>query len=311
MSIKGPLFLIGAPRSGTSSVFSAMRKATDSWSMPSEGSYIWNKLVHPANHDWKGEMLNNLSDRERQWVIDTYYHYSLPSQFWNRISTDMPSLKSGFGAWLRSLARLYLQKPVLVAQSLRFKRGIDIFVIEKSVRAGLWIDQLSDIFPNIHYIHLTRNPLDCLSSMKASWSIPERFKEYRIPGKGILVNGNYIRDWCFSMPPSINLAKAYDSIDEIVCLQWIAIQESILQYTQSHPEKVDLIKVEDLTGKATGTMKLNRLLRQYDSHSKPIMDISEKLNKNPDRDNQETIIIPHRLIQKINEISYALGYRKM
>jgi hypothetical protein len=86
--IKEPVFIVGAPRSGTSLLFHILRTSQPFWSLPSEGQHIWDTACHPSRRDWDSEECHfpdALSDTARKHVGLLYEQQSMPSWFWRRV----------------------------------------------------------------------------------------------------------------------------------------------------------------------------------------------------------------------------------
>jgi hypothetical protein len=65
-----PIFLLGCPRSGTSVLFTAMRKSPAIGALPGEGHVLWEEFSHPRFRDWESNALGpaDVCERERDYL---------------------------------------------------------------------------------------------------------------------------------------------------------------------------------------------------------------------------------------------------
>lgn len=72
-----PVFILGAPRSGTSMFFQLLRASQELGALPGEGHDIWRALHHPRWRGWKSDVVEKAFPGERRYVSARFYaHFS-------------------------------------------------------------------------------------------------------------------------------------------------------------------------------------------------------------------------------------------
>jgi hypothetical protein len=72
-----PVFILGAPRSGTSLLFHLLRSSPDLGSLPGEGHNVWRAFHHPRRSGWQSDAIGPGAVRfgERRFVNAYFYSY--------------------------------------------------------------------------------------------------------------------------------------------------------------------------------------------------------------------------------------------
>jgi sulfotransferase family protein len=76
-----PVFVIGAPRSGTTMVFHVLRASARLGSLPGEGHDIWRALHHPRLSGWESDRVTEARAGERRFVSARFYAHFDESRF--------------------------------------------------------------------------------------------------------------------------------------------------------------------------------------------------------------------------------------
>ena len=72
-----PVFILGAPRSGTSMFFQLLRGCDELGALPGEGHDIWRALHHPRWRGWRSDAVDHPLFGERRFVNARFYaHFS-------------------------------------------------------------------------------------------------------------------------------------------------------------------------------------------------------------------------------------------
>jgi hypothetical protein len=68
-----PVFVLGAPRSGTSMLFQILRSSGELGSLPGEGHDIWRALHHPRWTGWRSDAVQRARRGERRFVSARFF----------------------------------------------------------------------------------------------------------------------------------------------------------------------------------------------------------------------------------------------
>jgi len=246
-----PIFIIGAPRSGTSILFTTLSKSQELWSTYQE-SQIWSDAI-PHNWSDMGEYTDSSAyTEELKELIHNYF--------------------------LERARNVIDYKAVYLADIDDKPEGIRF--IEKTPITCLKLDLVSRLYPDALFIYLKRNGLDVINSVLRAWE-PENdslFLKAEIPpgvaqpnGKAfqwrrLLPHGlrNYIAKprtettpfrWWGLLPPGW---KDYitKSPAEIAAFQWIVGNESALDAFKNIARERQLtVSYEDLVNCPEKTLR--------------------------------------------------------
>jgi hypothetical protein len=103
-----PIFIIGCPRSGTSLLFSLLRKHPELAALSGEGHVLWNAYQHPAAKGWSSDRATaaDIRPREPRYLYDTIARVAGPRRFLDK--TPKNCLKIPYLAHLFRNARFVL-----------------------------------------------------------------------------------------------------------------------------------------------------------------------------------------------------------
>ena len=93
--IDSSLIIVGCPRSGTSLLYNILSEIPSLWALGYESKAIIERYHHPSVANWSsGELTgSDLSQESRSWMLDTFFKYSAPGSFWQKVN------------WLRNQVR--------------------------------------------------------------------------------------------------------------------------------------------------------------------------------------------------------------
>lgn len=188
MIAEKPIFIIAAPRSGSTLLFETLMRHRQLWSFGDEG-HAWIEK-HPKLRPVKGGVASN-----------------------RLTGTDLDD------ALTKQLKQDMLQG-LISAQGDRVNSDVGaIRLLEKTPKNCLRIPFIDTIYPDARYIYLYRDPKESISSIIEGW-IHQRFVTY---GDVRLVHGR----WCFLRPPGWqNMLNR--PLHEIAAFQWQTCQDIIL-----------------------------------------------------------------------------------
>ncbi len=185
-----PLFIVSAPRSGSSLLFENLSKFEEIWSIGQESHDIETEIsyLHPASHGYESNRLTEVSVA---------------------VAADV---RRWFAQRLQNKDKVLYAKMESPPKTVRF--------LEKTPKNSLRIPFLKKVFPQARFIFLYRDPLENISSLLEFWR-SNRFPTYRN-----LPNWPY-KEWYALLPPNWESLKAA-SLAEITTYQWRAANQTIL-----------------------------------------------------------------------------------
>jgi hypothetical protein len=221
-----PVFIIAAPRSGSTLLFEALAENRAFWTLGDESHRQFEGIAalhpHARGYDSNRLQVEDASDE-------------IAGRLYEAFRADLCNAQG----------TRYLDLPVAERPgSLRF--------LEKTPKNALRIPFLRALFPDARFIYLYRNPRDNLSSLLDSWR-SGRFRTY--PG----LPGWTGEPWSHLLIPGWQelIGKP---LAEIVAAQWRITHEIILQDLAGVPESDwELIAYETLLGDTAG--EIERLCR--------------------------------------------------
>lgn len=228
------IFIIGAPRSGTSMMHKVFREHPGFVSVPREGDYIWMQYCHPEKNAWAGEGASRFDELAVHEIRGLFQKGAVSGRVWRAFDRTGLMKRPRLAAGLRSL---YKRTPgglkaFLGSAGGGGSCGVEGRLVEKSVHAGLWLDLVDKVFPDAFFIHLIRDPLSCIPSMMAGWRNPSRFSEFALPHTIRIQELGETREWCFALPAGWEQMDG-TSLQEVCAFQWMMINHSILDYVTS------------------------------------------------------------------------------
>ena len=188
MHAEKPIFIIAAPRSGSTLLFETLMRHKQLWSLGDEG-HAWIEK-YPNLRPVRGGVASNRLTREQ--------------------------LTDGLAEQLK----LDMLQGMISAQGERVNVDTGaIRLLEKTPKNCLRIPFIDSIYPDARYIYLYRDPKDSISSIIEGWR-HQRFVTY---GDVRMEHGR----WCFLRPPAWqNMLNR--PLHEIAAFQWQTCQDIIL-----------------------------------------------------------------------------------
>ncbi|MDR4508103.1 MAG: sulfotransferase [Candidatus Brocadiaceae bacterium] len=190
-----PIFIVSAPRSGSTLLFNCLSQCIDLWSTGEENHELieYIKGLHPAD---KGYVSNRLTAEDASAEI--------AQQLTQRFSQRL----------IDRCGRVYQE---LSAN----KQPSQIRFLEKTPKNALRIPFLKALFPDAGFIYLYREPRANINSMMEGWR-SRRFIAYSdLPGW-------FFKDWSFLLIPGWSSLN-HCSLAEITAYQWKIANQTIIQ----------------------------------------------------------------------------------
>jgi hypothetical protein len=185
-----PVFILGAPRSGTTLLFETLAAVPEFRTVGAEGHGILdgNPQLRPPH----GRPSNRLVARDATPEIAA-------------------TIRAGFVCAARSSeGELLLEEPAE-------RRAGTLRLLEKTPRNALRVPFLRAIFPDARFIFLHRDPRDNVASLIEGW-ISRRFVSYELAGG----------EWSFLLPPGWQ-SMLTATVAERAAFQWRAANEYLLR----------------------------------------------------------------------------------
>ncbi len=196
-----PIFIVAAPRSGSTLLFETLISNMGLWSLGDEGHQQVEGIrqLHPAAHDYASNRLTAA----------------------DATPETASALRMAFASHLRNARGVMLQD---VAAD---KRPAKVRFLEKTPKNSLRIPFLKAVFPDARFIYLHRNPRDNISSLLDSWRSGRYITYRKLPGWDGM-------PWSHLLIPGWQ-ALADEPLAEVVATQWAVTNRIILEDLEQLP----------------------------------------------------------------------------
>lgn len=307
MKIKNPIIIIGAPRSGTTLLFSIFSSHPELWSLYSESESIFKQSFHPAQLRW--ERGNELSAEDASPAICQ----AIQTAFYDRVlnyQIVFPNSYTRIYTYplrervLRVLFR-YLIAPILKPESVR--------IVEKTPKNCLRVPFLNAVFQDSFFIFLTRDPRANISSLMEGWRTPDRFLTYEVPG-GVQLEGYEGSTWNFLLPPKWETYARGKRLEEVCAFQYRTANQHALESLSEVPrERQMMIRYEDLVESPRDIVR-RICQRTHLSYTGGLSRMAEdmppvNITEQPDREKwkkNETEVVS--VLYMVRELAQVMGY---
>lgn len=225
-----PVFILSAPRSGSSFFYESIRRMYGTVSLERENDYSWH-------------------------VFFPYSRSRLPSDFVDKseLNPELITLIKINLSWGK-LLKPRLLKPHRGIKEILWKGWFlkkPIRYVEKTISNCFRLDVIEEIFPDALYIHLVRDGRANVSSMIEGWNSGVLSKrELPFPKNSSLSH------WCYPVPPNWEKISC-KSLEEICAWSWIEHNRYILEKhdsDSSFKERYLRISYENFLSDTTGVL---------------------------------------------------------
>ena len=190
-----PLFIVSAPRSGSTLLFETLSQVRGVWTVGDE----CHRTV---------ESIPGLHPRCRNWTS-------------NRLTADNATPEIGSALQARFTQRLRDRDDRSVLDTAMVDSGDPVRLLAKTPKDALRIPFLKVVFPDAYFVYLYREPHESISSIMDGWR-SRRFVPYaNLPQWPSM-------PWSFLLPPGWRDYRQA-SLAEIAAFQWKSANEYILQ----------------------------------------------------------------------------------
>lgn len=194
VNFERPIFLLGAPRSGSSMLSDLVIAHFDVWSCPRESDRAWWSLFPYPDEDWSDEI--RLDQFEAHADADRLKLALL----------ELAVYRRGFSAtgyWRKACQQRSLY-------------------VEKTIANAFHLDVIHRVFPDARYIHLVRDGRENVSSMLEGWR-SGRFLPRPLPE----AIDTELERWCFPYPPGWQ-DQLQRPLNEVCAWSWAEHNDSII-----------------------------------------------------------------------------------
>ena len=193
---KKPVFIVSAPRSGSTLLFEQLQKTPGLWSIGSESHAVFGQFPHlqAENRQLDSGCLNaSHADNDTSALIKACFPLMLKNSKGEPYLGPHPEFKP-------------------------------ITFLEKTPRNALNIPFLLHLFPDAKFIYLYRDPRENIASIIEAWKMGLKSGQFitfrNLPQW-------HLQAWCLLLPPGWQQLRG-KSLDEIACFQWCQSNQIIL-----------------------------------------------------------------------------------
>lgn len=309
MGIKRPIIILGAPRSGTSLLFSIFSSHPDLWSLYTESEWVLGRHLRLEEILWeKGHALgaNDAPEKVLRGIRRDFYkevqnYQALSKNTYSKMSVGVPPV------WYKVRRRLhrYVFSPLLKPDTVR--------IVEKTPKNCVRVPFIERVFPDAFFIFLTRDPRTNINSLIEGW---QKTGSYHI-GEGpsdLQVEGYSGGLWNFLMPPGWERYTRGCSLQEVCAFQYRSANGAVLDALSHVPEnRKATLRYEDLV--AHPEKEVERLCGATGlSYSGGLRKIAEQLppvNASSPPDSQKWLKNEQQVLsvlETVKDVSEEMGY---
>lgn len=214
-----PVFILSAPRSGSTHLYEIVRRMEKVFSLDRENDPMWHNFF-------------------------PYQRLEIASDYINADECDSITIKAIKSyIVLKLIAKPSRCQSQLIFQNILFRKPI--IYLEKTIANCFHIDVIEKIFPDALFIHLVRDGRACISSILEGWSGGLGQKQH-----GILTfpENSRINRWCYPIFPKWQ-EMTNKSVEQICAGIWLEHNYYVLEkYKNSYSFRQNYLKVryEDL-----------------------------------------------------------------
>jgi LPS sulfotransferase NodH len=306
MNIEKPIIVIGAPRSGTTLLFSILSSNKALWSLYAESESIFRKHV-PANTP--AERGNELDETDATPEIvaairaDFYRkcmnYQTLAPNSYTKVYTNRTVEK------LKRMFHTNIIAPLSKPKAIR--------IVEKTPKNCLRIPFINAIFPDAFFVFLYREPRTNISSLIEGWRQGKRYGTAPLP-EGSAIAGYDSDQWNFLRPQGWQRYTRNVSLAEVCAFQYAAANERALESLKSIPQERQMnVRYEDLV--AASEAEVKRIAAQtglaYDGAMQkmaaelPPVNTTSTVDDNKWKMNEAEIV---KVLDSVSDVAKKLGY---
>ncbi len=289
--IHQPVFVLSAPRSGSSYLYEILKRMNSPLAYLRENDPMWFKFfpyqrqVIPTDYI----SIHELNDTN----IKSILLYLLTEGFFDHSYSN--KTKAAQDIWWNGYCN---------GQPLRY--------IEKTIANCFHLEVLPYLFPDALYIHLVRDPRSCISSMIEGWQSNFFWKRpISLPLE------SQITHWCYPLPPNW-MSVAHLSLEEICGWSWIQHNRYVIDKFHQDPtfrQHYMRLSYEDLLSHPLRVIQRISAFTHLDITDNCLAYLESKdpswttiSNPNPDKWKQKNPQAIHRVLPMVAPMMQELDY---
>lgn len=302
-----PIIVVGAPRSGTTLLYSILSSHPDLWSIYAESEWIINRYFSPKHFDWqRGNELNekDATRQIRESMRLDFYWSANNYQFIFRNSYSKVYTNRKRERFIRIIHK-YLLSPLFKPSQIRF--------VEKNPKNCLRISFMDTVFPDSFFVFLVRDPRANISSLMEGWLGEGKYHTYAVPN-GLEIDSYSGKKWNFLLPAGWEKFTKGVRLEEVCAFQYReANQKAVEDLEQISNNRKLLVHYEDLVAfpertvqhicekaNLTYTGGLKRMAKEM-----PVVNSKRAPNKDKWRVNENRIL---SVIGDVQTVAARIGY---
>jgi hypothetical protein len=307
--IQAPIIIIGAPRSGTTLLFTILGAHPELFSLYEESRFIFRDFYlrqEKQKNIYPDDALLEISSEEIKMIRNDFHKTSFRSSFLGKAYNKV------FRKHLRPIADLLYEFNALF-KNLFYP---SYRLLEKTPRNCFKIPVIKQLFPDAYFVYITRDPRSNISSLIEGWrNRPQGLQYKRSPELSRKINfSNFDAvNWRFVLPPGWE-SYADKSLEELCAYQWLKSNEYALNDLPK--DRTITIRYEDLCSDPLAVttkiceftkLSLNKKLIQLATKPPEVNYLDSKPQKDKWLKNKDAI---DKIMPMVKELMDKLGYSK-
>jgi Sulfotransferase family len=305
--IERPLIILGAPRSGTTLLFSILSSHPRLWSFYTESEPIIRKYFRLGELGW--ERGNTLGAED----VSEEIAREIRKDFYQQAQNYQALFKNTGSKVLANPLREKIVRHVNKAFITPLLKPETIRIVEKTAKNCVRVSFLSKVFPDALFVFLVRDPRTNISSLMEGWKEKGKYHTYWVPG-GLEIDGYGTGPWNFFLPPGWQDYAGGKRLAEVCAFQYRIANEAILEGLGSVSEERKVtVRYEDLL--ATPQKEIERVCKatnlsyrgglQTMTEQLPSVNSSTRPHRDKWRKNEQQVL---SVIDMVDGIAARMGY---
>ena len=203
-----PIFIISAPRSGSTFFYHSLRKSENVFSFYRENTPMWIRIFPYGRSEELSDYVSSYECNNR--TTEAVKSFILAKGIFH-----------GFGSKQRFSLPVFINNLVM-RKSLRY--------MEKTIANCFHIDAIEKMFPDALYVHLVRDGRATVSSMIEGW---ETF--VKVSAGLYFPKESQISNWSYALPPNWK-EVIYKPLEEICAWSWVEHNRYIVEKVENDTE---------------------------------------------------------------------------
>jgi len=226
--LRDPVFIVSAPRSGSSLLFEALRRYGDLFYHREEATNIW-------------------------WEIFPFTHAEASDWLDPQSATEMNAGRLGRGLYQEAVTHRLARAPGTLRPG-HFLGTKTIAYLEKTIANTFHLDWIDRAMPQARFVFLQREPCATVASMIEGWDHDRRFVNREamrwFSGHGF----THTDRWCYPAPPRWH-AQATSTIPQLCAWSWVEHSRCAREFFQKiDPSRYIVARYEDLITDPEGSL---------------------------------------------------------